>query len=282
MKTLSLLLSGFILACSQGESSDVYAETAAYRIYNHTDEAMTVSIDYDGSPERTSALPQQQQEQKIIQTAHLRFETKDLDKTHQKIQRLVSENQGFIQNDNAGKSYRDVYREMTVRIPTTHFQQTIDSISDGISFFDQKSISRKDVTEEFVDLNARLKAKKELETRYLELLKQAKNVKEMLEIERELSKIREEIEARQGRLNYLENQVSFSTVSIYFYKTTAENIGVTTSYGTKMWNAVKSGWNGISIFFLGLIHIWPFIVLLLIGIYLLRRYLKKKKHQKKL
>ncbi len=163
-----------------------------------------------------------------------------------------------------------------VRVPSQNFQPFIDGVSEGVSYFDRKDISRQDVTEEFVDLEARLKAKRELENRYLELLAKAKNVKEMLEIERELSQIREEIEAKQGRLNYLKNRVSLSSINLYFYKTTSQT-GVTVSYGQKMVNALKGGWDGISVFFLGILYLWPLFLIVGILILILRRYLKRKK-----
>jgi hypothetical protein len=97
----------------------------------------------------------------------------------------------------------------------------------------------------------------------------------MLEIERELSNIREEIEARQGRLQYLENRVMMSTITIEFYKLTAES-GITQSYGQKMINALKGGWNGISVFVLGLLYLWPFFLMAFIITLVVRRYLKKK------
>jgi hypothetical protein len=167
-------------------------------------------------------------------------------------------------------------RNLEIRIPTINFQKTIDSISNYVSFFDTKRISARDVTEEFIDLEARLKAKQTLEKRYLELLSKANNVKEMLEIERELSNIREEVEAKQGRLKYLQSQVSLSTLNIEFYKINVET-GVAISYGSKMWNALKSGFNGISLFFLGILHVWPFIILLIIGGFILKRWINKKK-----
>ena len=165
---------------------------------------------------------------------------------------------------------------MVIRVPSENFQSFINGVSEGVSYFDQNEITRQDVSEEFVDLEARLKAKRELEKRYLELLKQAKNVKEMLEIERELSKIREEIEAKQGRLQFLQNRVSMSTVNIDFYTLTAET-GVTQSYGQKMINSLKGGWDGISMFFLGILYIWPLFVLILIAIFVIRKLLKRNK-----
>jgi hypothetical protein len=213
--------------------------------------------------------------QKIIKESYLEFETNDLDKTFDNIQRYVKQNNGVIQNDNASKNYNRSIRTLIVRVPTNGFQNTIDSISKSVEYFDSKSISSKDVTEEFIDLEARLGAKRVLETRYLQLLSKAKNVKEMLEIERELSSIREEIEAKQGRLKYLNNKVALSTINITFYKTTSSS-KITQSYGSKMGKALKSGFNGLSYFFLGVLNIWPFLILLSIGIFFIRKWYKKK------
>jgi hypothetical protein len=216
------------------------------------------------------------QDQKIIKTANLRFETKDVTVTHQNIISLVKIHNGFVQNDNSGKNYNKEYIRMTIRVPSEKFEDILFGISEGVGYFDQKDISQKDVTEEFVDVKARLNAKRKLENRYLELLQQAKNVKEMLEIERELSKIREEIEAKEGRLNYLQDKVSLSTFYIEFYKT-SEIKGVPISYGQKILNALKSGWNAVSAFFIGLVSIWPFIFIIGGVIYFIRRYIKRKR-----
>ncbi|HPF09950.1 MAG TPA: DUF4349 domain-containing protein [Flavobacteriaceae bacterium] len=275
MKTISLFLFGFLLACSNGGNGNYQlskSETSAD--YDYQDEPLSeeIYVEDDGISEK----PLEAQDQKIIKTAQLRFESSKPDETHQRIIQLTQQYKGFVQGDNAGKQYNRIYRNMVIRIPTDNFQSFIDGISEGVPYFEQKDISRQDVSEEFVDLEARLKAKHELEKRYLELLKQAKNVKEMLEIERELANIREEIEAKQGRLNYLQNKVSLSTVNIEFYKQTAET-GVTLSYGQKMVNALKGGWDGISMFFIGLLYLWPLFIVVLIGILLLRRYIKRSR-----
>lgn len=246
--------------------------------YNYDDSAMDteVVIEESSSINGLVSVPSEAKPQKIIKTSHLKFETKDLDDSYRNIITAVKANNGFVQDDNSNKSYNTITRHLVIRIPTTNFQTAIDSISKNVSYFDSKRISAKDVTEEFIDLEARLKAKQTLEKRYLELLNKAKNVKEILEIERELSNIREEIEAKQGRLKYLQNKVSLSTINIEFYKLTSE-APITTSYGTKMWNAVKGGFNGISVFFLGILYVWPLIVIVGIGIFLLRQWLKKSK-----
>ncbi|WP_452227247.1 DUF4349 domain-containing protein [Lacinutrix cladophorae] len=267
MKIFSaLLLLVLPLACSNSSSKESN--------YDYVETSEIVLEDMEAPTQILKTVPENM-EQKLIKESYLRFQTQNLDKTYQKIISFVKQNNGFVQDDNSSKSYNTVTRNLVIRMPSKGFQKTIDSISNHVAFFDSKRISSKDVTEEFIDIEARLKAKKTLENRYLELLSKAKNVKEILEIERELSTIREAIEAKQGRLKYLQSKVSLSTLNIEFYKQTAES-GVTISYGTKMGNAIKSGFNGISLFFLGVLHIWPFILILGIAIFFFRRWLNKK------
>lgn len=278
MKLLSILLFGFALACSQGNGAKD-TPVSQTKSYDFLDDEVEGAIVESSELKQDSSPTPEAQDQKVIKTARLSFETKDPEVTHQRIIQLTKDNEGFIQSDNSGKSYGRINKSLIIRVPAENFQKMINGISQGVEYFDQKDISRKDVTEEFVDLQARLKAKRELESRYFELLKQANNVKEMLEIERELSKIREEIEAREGRLQYLQNKVSLGTIYVDFYKTT-EIKSATASYGQKMTNALKGGWNGISVFFLGILYIWPLLLLIMIIAFLIRRYFKRQKSKK--
>jgi hypothetical protein len=218
-------------------------------------------------------------EQKIIKEGNLRFETTDLDATYTQIQNAVKTNNASIQNDTEGKDYGTVFRKLIIRVPSKNFDPFLTAISKGVSYFDNKEITSQDVTTEFIDIEARLKAKKVLENRYIELLKKANKVSEMLEIEAQLSTIREEIEAKQGQLNYMQNRVSFSTISVEFYKNVATDGGITTSYGTKIWNAFKSGFNNLSSLFIGILNIWPFIAILFAILYFIRKRFKSKNKQ---
>jgi len=268
---LSLSVVMLALACSNGGSNANNSDgLEAFSMEDAVTETVMSSKQVLSAPNSDRSI-----QQKLIKESYLNFETQDLDKTYIFITGVIKQNGGFIQDDNSNKSYNRISRRLVVRLPSVEFQKTIDSISNHVDFFDTKRISSRDVTEEFIDIEARLKAKQTLEKRYLELLSKAKNVKEILDIERELSKIREEIEAKQGRLKYLKNKVSLSTINIEFYKLTAES-GVTVSYGTKMWNAVKSGFNSISLFFLGLLHIWPFILIVLLFLFFIKKWIKKK------
>jgi hypothetical protein len=215
-------------------------------------------------------------EQKIIKTGDIKFETNDLGATYTQMVTAVKKHKAIIQNDIEGNEYGSIFRKIIVRVPSKNFDVFLSDISKGVAYFDNKEISSQDVTEEYIDIDARLKAKKVLETRYLELLKKANKVSEMLEIEAQLSAIREEIEAKEGQLRYMQSQISMSTITIEFYKTVANEGGATISYGSKIWNAFTSGFNSISSFFIGLLSIWPFLIILAATFYFIRKRFKKK------
>jgi len=246
-------------------------------MYGESSSSIEVVEDMDFQEAIYNKTPQKKH--KIIKTSFLSFETDSVEKTFQKIKTDVEKYKGFIQSDNTTKEYNQVRRNLIVRIPTSNFQPVIDNISKQVQIFDRKSISFKDISEEFIDLEARLKAKKALEERYLQLLKKAKNVKEMLEIEREIANIREEIEAKQGRLNYLKNQVSFSTINLEFYEVVPIVKSKSKTYFSKVIYAFKGGFKTLGDFIIGLLYIWPFVILLGIAIYYLRKRLKKRKNK---
>lgn len=216
-------------------------------------------------------------EQKIIKQASLRFETNDLENTFTQIQAAIKESGATIQTDSEGKDYNTIYRNITVKVPSQNFDIFLSNVSKGISYFERKDISAEDVTEQYIDLTTRLKTKRKLEERYLQILQKATKISEILEIEKQISTIREEIEAKEGQLKYLESRVSESTVTIEFYKTIAEKEGVKISYGSKIWTAIKSGFFSLSEFLISLISVWPFIIVFCVLAYFIRKRFKRKK-----
>src|SRR6185295_6582072 len=77
----------------------------------------------------------------------------------------------------------------------------------------QEKVSGQDVSEEYLDLEARIRSKKALETQFLEIMKQARKVSDALEVQGELADVRTEIERFEGRRRFLENQSTLSTIT---------------------------------------------------------------------
>ncbi|CAM4165036.1 MULTISPECIES: DUF4349 domain-containing protein [Flavobacterium] len=273
----SILLLCLSLSCSKGsEMKDNITEEAVESVAPNSNYFKSEDSDYKSS-NTSNAKEKQVADLKIIKTADLSFQTTNLSNSFATIQNALKKHKAYVQNDNSGKNYGTTYRNIIVRVPNNYFDSFINEISKGVKHFDRKEISAQDVTEEFVDLEARLKAKRTLENRYLEILKKANKISEILEIEKELSKIREEIEAKEGRLKYLESKVGMSTVSIEMYTENPTGSENTVSYGSKMWNAIASGFNGLSSFFLGILQVWPFILIFVVSFFFIRRKLKNKK-----
>jgi len=161
-------------------------------------------------------------------------------------------------------------------VPEDKFNLLIDKISSSVEKLESKNISTVDVTEEFIDVEARIKTKKELEARYKEILKKATRVDEILNIEREMGNLRSEIESLEGRMNYLKNRIALSSLTITFYEKVASPFG----FASKLVKALENGWTALLWFIIILVSLWPFIILTLVIIFIILTIRKKRKPQK--
>jgi hypothetical protein len=190
---------------------------------------------------------------KIIKTGSIRFEVADLDKTKSLISQEVQKLNGYIE-----KEYSDqISQTLTLRIPADKFDLFLENISKNIDKLEHKDISVSDVTDEYIDIDARIKTKKELQNKYTELLKQAKTVAEILNIEKEIGNLQTEIESVEGRMKYLKDQIMFSTLTVTYYKDVASEF----DFSDKFINGIKNGWTVFLWFVVGLSNIWIFILI---------------------
>lgn len=192
-------------------------------------------------------------ERKLIKNGDISFKTSSLIETKKKVQTVLTELNGYIAKETAYDYSENPSEELTVRVPSKDFDVFMDKILEGVDELDSKHIDIQDVTEEFVDIEARLKNKKQLETKYQELLSKTNNMDEILRIEKEISSIREEIESTEGRLKYLGNQVSYSTLQIRYYEKRTGGF----NFGGKLGDALKNGSTGFLWFLIFMVQMWP-------------------------
>lgn len=211
---------------------------------------------------------------KLIKDGSITFETSDTKATKQLIEKATKQFNGYLSENNEYDYGYRIQHNVTIRVPSENFDKLLNTISSSVNEMEDQNISVKDVTEEYIDAEARLKSKKKVEERYIGLLSKAHNIGEILQIEHELARIREDIERIEGRLRYLKNQVSLSTLRITYYQTieTEESFG----FSKKISNGFENGFKGLLWFFIGLVNIWPFILFTTIGVWLLVRWIKKK------
>jgi uncharacterized coiled-coil protein SlyX len=152
---------------------------------------------------------------KVIYTATVNLVVKDFSETDRRIQSLTQEFGGFIAEFREDRTYGDrLAGRWVIRTPVTRFHEFLEKIV-ALGVPETKQIDAQDVTEEFVDLEARLVNKRKLEARILDLLeKQAGEIKDVIDVETELARVREEIERMEGRLRYLKDRVELTTITI--------------------------------------------------------------------
>lgn len=211
-------------------------------------------------------------EPKLIKTGTLEFETSNLEATYQLVRQAAQANEAFLSNESSSNQYDRIVQHLTIRVPSRNFDKLIKAVSEGVKRFDTKTIEATDVTEEFVDSEARLKTKKQLEQRYQELLKRANKVSEILEIEEQIGELRAEIEAVEGRLRYLNNRVDYSTLDVQFYKKMPSLTRNDRNFG----RAFLQGWDNFVSLLFGLVANWSTILILLITGYFVQRYIRRK------
>jgi hypothetical protein len=225
----------------------------------------------DASSTPPKEATKQSQERKLIKNGTLSFETNDIEKTRKEIEKLYKEFNGYLASENHFNYGERLQHEQEIRIPSQNFDPFVQKIEKLGTKIESRHISTQDVTEEFIDVEARLKTKKDLEARYLDLLKLAKTVEDMLSIESQLGNVRAEIESMEGRLNFLNNQVAFSTIKISYYELTGVDFG----FASKFVHSTKNGWDNLLTFLIAMINVWPFLMLMGIGAVLYMRYKKR-------
>ncbi|MED1469702.1 DUF4349 domain-containing protein [Bacillus salipaludis] len=134
---------------------------------------------------------------------------------------------GYIAESNVIKEGKEqVSGSIRIRIPQKYFQSFLHDAEGQAVEVIQRNITGQDVTEEYVDLESRLKSKKVVEERLLTFMKKANKTEDLLKISADLASVQEEIETIEGKLKFLENQTAFSTVNIMLheYKVVVPNI----------------------------------------------------------
>jgi uncharacterized coiled-coil protein SlyX len=152
---------------------------------------------------------------KIIYTASMDVVVEQFDGVEAKLNSLVESHGGFIASANIGRMQgesRNGY--WTVRVPVDEYTDFLNSVG-NIGVPASRTQSASDVTEEYVDIEARITNKRKLEARIIELLERPEDkLQHVIEVERELARVREDIERMEGRLRYLKDQTSLTTVTV--------------------------------------------------------------------
>lgn len=283
----SLIAVGFICsACPSEPSSD-----QAYVSNTAAEQARNTSAppegggggDKDESSLRVaeaSTNPVEIKERKIIRNANLRIESGSPQETQKKIVGIANANGGFILESKTLVTDDQVRNQnrfsVILQVPSDKFDSVLAEIREAGGRVLSETLKGQDVTEEFIDVEARLKAKKVLEERFLEIMKRAGSVKDALEVERELESVRTEIERIEGRRRSLENLTSLSKVTVDVIPPSAISAS-STGFWYQLKDALNDGFEGALTFVLLLVRIFitliPFLLIIVLPVLLVLRYL---------
>ncbi|ARN76825.1 hypothetical protein BST97_01760 [Nonlabens spongiae] len=269
MKSYGLLLIVLISLLSCEADRDNFSESFA--VANQATPASNYNVE----------KPQAPANRKIIWNANLEFQVDDVDDATQNISQLCSKYGAFISHMDLTSSNYEVMNRITIRVDDKNFNKLINDIKGTSTFMRRFEIRSNDVTEEFVDVESRLKTKKEVRERYIDILRnRSGEIKDVIAAEDAIRKITEEIEAKEGRLRYLQDQVSQSTINLEIYQKvdfTEEPETFEKGFFTELKESLQVGWEIVIEIFLLLVKVWP-LILIAIGLLMWRRkWLRRKK-----
>lgn len=226
----------------------------------------------------------------IIQNAYLNLEIHNIDETVTKLYELVDLVNGYV----ASREIYSISEErragrVTVRIPAEHFNPLLEEIKE-LGKVKNDHIDTDDVTMDYIDLEARIANLTTQEKRLRELLEKAESIEDILQVERELGRVRGDLEAMTGNFKYLQERVRYSTIEIRMEERDARTVVVTDrfdSFGERVMTLLALNTNRLLTFFSDFtalaIGSLPIIIPLLLVFYLvwrIRVYFRNKRMMK--
>jgi len=277
-----LFLSLFVMlaACSDSEfsqeSKSSYDE--AEMVTEEAELSNEVAVD-SGSTNNNSVkeeAPAAATTRMIIHKAVLQVNVKKLESAQANITKKVEQYGGYIVESNVYQEDDETNSgKMIVRIPEKHFQTFLKDAEGEAAEILERNVTGQDVTEQYVDLQSRVKSKRAVEERLLEFMSNAQKTEDLLKISADLAKVQEEIEVMVGKIKYLENQTSFSTVELSMYENRVvvpeiESKELNTwektkkQFATSM-NSLLAAGSAFIVFFIGNLPV--LLILVIIGIF---------------
>lgn len=240
-----------------------------------------ISLLSDDKTELTNAAA----DRKIIRNADVTMEVDSTTDAQHRVTSIAEANGGFVvtseakQRENNDPSKRTLDIKLVVRIPSEKFGPALDQIKQLAGNLPAENVTGQDVTEDFIDLEARIKTQRALESQFLEIMKQADSVSEAMEVQRQIADVRTDIEKLEGRKRFLENRSSLSTITVNIQ--TPRVIAVSPrGVGRSLRDAVSESLelaSGMLVFFIRTVIVMiPVVVFVILPVGLVIRYAMRR------
>jgi len=153
-------------------------------------------------------------DRKIIQDTSLDLQVEDVSKAYDDVERIALTAGGFVLDSSVAANQDQPQANLTIRVPTVQYQKVVDDLRGLAVKVENETSKAQDVTQEYTDLQARLRSAQALEATYLGLLDRAETIDDILKIQSYLTPVRLEIEQIQGQMNVVDNLSSLATISV--------------------------------------------------------------------
>lgn len=153
-------------------------------------------------------------ERMVIRTADLDLIVPDTERAIEQIQELAEELDGYVVSMNTYQYQEGVQGSITLRVPAGSLDEALSRLKELATTVRHESVSTQDVTEEYVDLESRLRHLRAKEEQLLEFLDRAEDTEAVLAVYEQLSYTQQEIEQVTGRMKFLENQTALATINV--------------------------------------------------------------------
>ncbi len=227
----------------------------------------------------TEALPSIEEERMIVRNGDMSLVVEDIVDARDEIAQLAVRFDGYVVSSRISGEEQDMRGWISIRVPDDKFEQALAELRNLAVRVTSESTDSRDVTEEYIDLQSRLKNAEATESQYLALLEEAK-VEDAIRIYELLHQVRREIEQIKGRMQYLERTSSMSLISVRLEpEVTAKPL---VRAGWSALEALKSAVRGIVIFgqWLGTIALWVLIFIPIWGTILGIIYWRRRRRRK--
>ncbi len=214
----------------------------------------------------------------LIKNVSIGIEVDDYNVARQKVDSLVKVHKGWISSENYHNSDFQILNYISIRVPSVSLDALIYDFIHVAKRVEYQRVESNDVTEEFIDIESRLKNLRKVENNFIRLLRKTDSIDDILKIESKLAEVRGNIESIEGRVKYLKSKVRFSTIELYvFQKVDYEYVPEASErFVERLKKSLHNGWKGFVSFMLFLIAIWPLYIIVGVTGYLIARYRRKK------
>ena len=208
---------------------------------------------------------------KILKSGHMELEVPELGAARQKIEDIIQKVDAYAEQEEYKVSARRRAYYMKLRVPFEHFDSLVQRLEKDLGEVTLKNVHSQDVTADYVDVSLRLQNKQEYLKQYHSILQKATTIEEILEVQEIIRRMEEEIESKKGRLRYIDDRATHAVLELWLREPAPPaQVAAVPTYGQKLTYAFKNGLAGLSVFVLGIVSVWPFLLIVVMTVLFLR------------